>query len=135
MLMGIFILCITASAQQLTNIPGTPGIKPAKPGFRRQMETAQKVQHPFIAKQNDQRQLPPDNMPVTAYGKNGERFLYNNGNGTDVYAAALDNMRVAKPDASFHSAMPTGKEQYRLQQVPSEQHDKKSRLNQESDPK
>lgn len=44
---------------------------------------------------------PIDNMPMANVGPSGQTFLYNNGNGIDIYKSQPDNMIVAKPDSSY----------------------------------
>lgn len=44
---------------------------------------------------------PIDNMPSANVGSSGQTFLYNNGNGLDIYKSQPDNMPVAKPDSSY----------------------------------
>lgn len=44
---------------------------------------------------------PIDNMPMANVGSSGQTFLYNNGNGVDIYKSQPDNMIVAKPDSSY----------------------------------
>jgi hypothetical protein len=44
---------------------------------------------------------PIDNMPMANVGSSGQTFLYNNGNGLDIFKSQPDNMPVAKPDSSY----------------------------------
>ncbi|MFC4230665.1 hypothetical protein ACFOW1_02105 [Parasediminibacterium paludis] len=44
---------------------------------------------------------PIDNMPSANIGPSGQMFLYNNGNGLNIYKSQPDDMPVAKPDSSY----------------------------------
>jgi hypothetical protein len=44
---------------------------------------------------------PIDNMPSANVGPSGQLFLYNNGNGLNIYKSQPDDMPVAKPDSSY----------------------------------
>lgn len=44
---------------------------------------------------------PIDIMPLANVGPSGQTFLYNNGNGLDIYKSQPDNMPVANSDSSY----------------------------------
>jgi hypothetical protein len=44
-------------------------------------------------------------MPVVGHIKQPV-YVFNNGNGFDVYQSPLDQMLIAEPDSAFHSNMP-----------------------------
>lgn len=52
---------------------------------------------------------PIDQMPVVRLDRRKPQYLFNNGKGMDVYAAATDNMPILRPDANFNSSMPVKK--------------------------
>jgi hypothetical protein len=53
---------------------------------------------------------PIDNMPSANVGPSGQLFLYNNGNGLNIYKSQPDDMPVAKPDGTYKDEMcPKGK--------------------------
>ncbi|MDI9365551.1 MAG: hypothetical protein QM541_11410 [Flavobacterium sp.] len=48
---------------------------------------------------------PFDNMPLVNVSPNGQTFLYNNGNGLNIYKSQPDNMPVVKPDGYYFDNM------------------------------
>lgn len=53
------------------------------------------------------RETAKNKMPVVGYIP-PVTFKENNGNGFDLYQSPLDNMIVARPDSTYHAAMPKG---------------------------
>jgi hypothetical protein len=116
LLTAVLFCCLCASSQQLPVVPGgdSSHARIYQPFTR--LSAAMRKNLPARQQEEDKR-MPPDSMPVAKYGKQEERFLFNNGSGMDVYANATDMMRIAKPDATFSSNMPVMKERYRQQQA------------------